>query len=135
MNLLRMQIKNKKLSTLLNVLGVLLFVAIMVCFVVYGIEYRKERKENGCYTIGVTEGFRYIHKQGRGVKFVYSYQGKEYRDFSGAIDGTKYKGGKYLVKLSTKNPKNVELDVTIPIQGDSIPIEYRPLCSEIEKLE
>ena len=38
-------------------------------------------------------------------------------------------------EIYIKNPENSTISFSTPIQGDSIPIEYRPLCSEIEKLE
>lgn len=131
-----MTIKNKINKDVFGILGTVALIGYIVFSVIDGTAYQKERKEYGCFTIGVTDGFKYAHKQGgRGVYYIYHYQGKEYRDWDIAMDGTKYRGVKYLVKLSTKDPENAEMDVTIPIEGDSIPVEYRPLCSEIEKLE
>jgi len=130
-----MRIKNKKLRYFLNGLGLAFFVVFSILFVLSGKAYQQELDDNACYTIAVTDGFKYISKSGFGAYYIYIYDGKEYRDFGKVVAGeTTYRGGRYLLKVNSKNPtEHTRIFCTIPIIGDSIPLEYRPLCSELEK--
>jgi hypothetical protein len=124
--------KTKDIIGFFGLIGIALFIIISE---IKGRAYRKDLAENGCYTIGTTVGYRYVYKTGSAANYVYTYNNVEYKDWYPSIKGVQYKGGKYLVQVLPSDPNRSDLDFTVPIKGDTIPYQFRPLCPCVQHLE
>lgn len=129
------KIKQYKTKDIVGFFGLIGLVIYLIISEITGRANRKNLAENGCYTIGTTVGYRYVYKTGSAANYVYTYNNVEYKDWYPAISGVQYKGGKYLVKVLPSDPDRSEMDFTVPIKGDTIPYQFRPLCPCVQHLE
>lgn len=108
--------KQNKVNT--KILVVFAFIVIFLIVYVSFKDYN-DLKNNGRYTIGITERKKITPKSGTNVIYKYYVNETEYESFNDYYPDIVVPGGRYYVKFSNKNPENSHLLRNFPVP-DSI---------------
>lgn len=113
-------LKDKPLKEKLAFVGSVLLFSYLIIGSIDAEKKRKEMKTKYCYSYVITEGKRYVYRQGMSVDYYYYVKGKKYESVDRIInDDVKVNGGIYRIKLHTKDFGFGEVDYSTLIKDTS----------------